>query len=342
MRRFPNILIKIIDKSGMNINQISKVSGISNTYLNKLKKKQINHPGKDKIASILLALNYSITAINKVLASYDYMPLNDHDIPEILEHNKRRKFEGRIVPNFNYIHFELVMAALENIGGTKIIVKRRPSDIFVPMELYMMKEFPTESSREANSFFNHFTQAVVAERKTLFMKNCQKGFGFETYMCRKCLEQSFFRNFGPDIQKSDPRKIELGMQYFANAVSTALKAPEQHKHRVVKKCGYFQFQLQDAYGKMPKVSFSAERRHQFDEQLDDLTLESFLSDDPSVIDIFRNEINSAKNAIETADGIDTPDGFHSYVRSLFALYGIEHGFDSALSALMDYSGLKLY
>ncbi len=342
MRRFPNTLIKIIDKSGLNINQISKMSGISNTYLNKLKKEQINHPGKDKIASILLALNYSITDINNILASYDYMPLNDHDIPEILEHNKRRKFEGRIVPNFNYIHFELVFAALENIGGTKVLVKRRPSDIYFPMELYMMKEFPTESNSEADGFYKKFTHAVVAERKKLFLKNCQKGFGFETYMCRKCLEQSFFRNFGPDIQKSNPRKIELGMQYFANAVSAALKAPQQHKNRVVKKCGYFQFQLQDAYGITPKVSFSAERRHQFDEEVDELTLESFLSDAPGVIDIFLNEIKSSKNAIETSDGLDTPDGFHIYVRSLFSQYGIEHGFDAALSALMDYSELKLY
>ncbi len=342
MRRYPRTLIKIIDKSGLNINQISKMSGISNTYLNKLKKEKINHPGKDKIASILLALNYSITDINNILAGYDYMPLNNHDIPEILKNNNRRKFEGRIVPNFNYIHFELVMAALEKIGGTKIIVKRRPSDIYMPMELYMMKEFPTESSSEANGFYKKFTHDVVVERKNLFLRNCQKGNSFETYMCRKCLEESFFRNFSPDIQASNPRKIELGTQYFANAVSAALKAPEQHKNKVVKKCGYFQFQLQDAYGKTPKVSFSAERRHLFDEELDELTLESFLSDAPGVLDIFLNEINSSINAIETCDGMDTPDGFHIYIKSLFSQYGIEAGFDTALSFLMDDPELKLY
>lgn len=342
MRRFPRTLIKIIDKSGLNVNQISKISGISNTYLNKLKNERINHPGKDKIASILLSLNYSITDINQILAGYDYMPLNNHDIPEILKNNNRRKFEGRIIPNFNYIHFELVMAALENIGGTKIIVKRRPSDIYIPMELYMMKEFPTESSSEADSFYKKFTYDVVAERKKLFMENCQKGNNFETYMCRKCLEESFLRNFGPAVQASNPRKIELGTQYFANAVSASLKAPEQHINKVVKKCGYFQFQLQDAYGKSPKVSFSAERRHMFNEELDELTLESFLSDAPGVLENFFNEINNSKNAIETLDAMDTPAGFHSYVRSLFSEYDLESGFDSALSSLMDHPELRLY
>ena len=41
MRSFPDTITKIIEQSDLNINQISKVSGISNTYLNKLIKKKI-------------------------------------------------------------------------------------------------------------------------------------------------------------------------------------------------------------------------------------------------------------------------------------------------------------
>ena len=127
MRNFPDTLTKVIEKSDLNVNRISQISGISNTYLTKILKGKINHPGKDKIASVLLALNYKITEINLILAEYDYMPLNHHDIPEILKNNRKRKFEGRVVPQFDSIYFELSMAALEAIGGTKIIVKTRPS-----------------------------------------------------------------------------------------------------------------------------------------------------------------------------------------------------------------------
>jgi transcriptional regulator with XRE-family HTH domain len=112
MRKYTETLSGIIESSGLNLNQISKVSGISNAYLTKLIKGNINKPGKDKIASILLALNYSMTDINGVLAEYDYMPLNRHDIPDILDNNRRRKFEGRILPQFDNIYFELLMAAL--------------------------------------------------------------------------------------------------------------------------------------------------------------------------------------------------------------------------------------
>jgi transcriptional regulator with XRE-family HTH domain len=61
MRKYTETLPGIIESSGLNLNQISKVSGISNAYLTKLVKGHINKPGKDKIASILLALNHSVT-----------------------------------------------------------------------------------------------------------------------------------------------------------------------------------------------------------------------------------------------------------------------------------------
>ena len=80
MRKFSETLSSIIESSGLNLNQISKVSGISNAYMTKLVKGNINKPGKDKIASILLALNHSITEINAILAEYEYMPLNHSQI----------------------------------------------------------------------------------------------------------------------------------------------------------------------------------------------------------------------------------------------------------------------
>ena len=252
MRKFSETLSAVIESSGLNLNQISNVSGISNAYLTKLIKGNINKPGKDKIASILLALNHSLTDINAILAEYDYMPLNRHDIPDILDNNRRRKFEGRILPQFDNIYFELLMAALENVGGTKILVKHRPSGIFLPTELYMMKEFPTESDSQAERFYRTFTQDVVAERKALFLENCNRGYRYETYMCKACLEESLARNIGPEAQQADPHKVALHVEFYANAVAATLKAPEQHHHRIVDRCPYFQFQIQDADGEAPK------------------------------------------------------------------------------------------
>ena len=64
MRIFDNSIRTIIEESGLKLNTISKTSGISHTYLTKLINGSINRPGKDKMASIMLALNYCIDEIN--------------------------------------------------------------------------------------------------------------------------------------------------------------------------------------------------------------------------------------------------------------------------------------
>ncbi len=342
MRKFADTLSSIIESSGLKLNQISKVSGISNAYLTKLIKGNINKPGKDKIASILLALNYSLTEINAILAKYDYMPLKRHDIPEILDNNRRRKFEGRILPQFDNIYFELLMAALENIGGTKILVKHRPSGIFLPTELYMMKEFPTETDREADKFFRTFTRDVVAERKALFIENCNRGYRYKTYMCRECLDDSLTRNVGPDAQHADSRKVDLYAKFYANAVAATLKAPDQHVHRIVNRCPYFQFQIQDADGDTPKVSYTAMRRHDYEKACDQFTLESFLSDDTAILELFKNEVAHCRAALDRTGDRHTPHGFHAYVRDQFATFGLVERFDAALAILMESPGFHFH
>ena len=342
MRKFSDTLSTIVESSGLNLNQISKVSGISNAYLTKLIKGNINKPGKDKIASILLGLNYSLADINTILADYDYMPLNRHDIPEILDNNRRRKFEGRILPQFDNIYFELLMAALENLGGTKILVKNRPSGIFLPTELYMLKAFPNVSDREAEPFFHTFMRDVVAERKTLFLKNCRRGQRFETYMCCACLEESLRRNIGPEAQQANPRKVELVAQYYANAVAASLRHPDQHIHRIVNRCTYFQFQIQDADGPSPKVSYTATRPHDYGEAVDDVTLESFLSDDAAIVVLFKKEVAQCSAALDATEDRRPPEGFHAFIRHHFSDYGVVDRFDDALDRLMASSVLRFY
>ena len=334
MRKFSETLSTIIDASGLNLNRISKVSGISNAYLTKLIKGQINKPGKDKIASILLALNYSLTDINAILAEYDYMPLNRYDIPDILDNNRRRKFEGRILPQFDNLYFELLMAALENIGGTKILVKHRPSGIFLPTDLYMMKEFPTETDRETDKFFKTFTREVVSERKALFLANCDRGYRYETYMCRECLDDSLQRNIGPGAQQFNPHKVDLYVQFYANAVAATLKAPKQHLHYIVNRCPYFQFQIQDADGSAPKVSYTALRRHDYEKACDQFTLESFLSDDAAIVALFKNEVAHCQTAVDADAGGHTPEGFHAFIRARFDAVGLADELDAALATLM--------
>ena len=140
MRQFQNNLKRIIQHSGLKLNIISKTSGVSHTYLTKLIQGYINRPGKDKIASTLLALNFPIEKINAVLADYDYRALNRLDIPGILKNNQKRKIEGNTLGLYDHIHIQLLLAAMERLGGTKILVKNAPSVLFMPEALYLSKD----------------------------------------------------------------------------------------------------------------------------------------------------------------------------------------------------------
>ena len=344
MRTYPDTLVTLIKTSGLNINQISKMSGISNTYITKLMRREIKHPGKDKIASILLGLNHKISAINQVLADYDYQPLNRHDIPQLLENNRKRRFEGKVLPHFDSIYFELVLAALEDLGGTKIIVWNRPSAIFLPMDLYMDREFPGSlpGSQGPQDFYRVFTREIVIQRKALFLKNCKAGMEFETYICRECLGLNLEKNIGPIAQAQNMARVEQVAQFYANVISTVLKFPDQHRYGIMDRCPYFQFQVQDAKAPHPKVSFTSVPRHPRETKWEAPHIQGFFSNAPGISDLFMAEVDYCRTSAGQNPDLNTPDGLATHIRNLFKIHGVVSLFDRALDSLMARPGLILH
>jgi hypothetical protein len=161
-------------------------------------------------------------------------------------------------------------------------------------------------------------------------------------MCRACLDESLERNIGPEAQKADPHKVDLYAKFYANAVAASLKAPDQHLHRIVNRCTYFQFQIQDAAGKSPKVSYTAMRRHDFIESCEQLTLESFLSDDAAIVALFNNEVAQCVAVRDQTDGGHPSNDFHSTIQNKFAAFGLDSQFDAALAVLMESPGFHFH
>jgi hypothetical protein len=150
------------------------------------------------------------------------------------------------------------------------------------------------------------------------------------------------RNVGPDAQRADPHKVGLYVRFYANAVAAGLKAPQQHLHWIVSRCPYFQFQLQDAGGKAPKVSYTAMRRHDYDRACDHFTLESFLSDDPAIVGLFNNEVDHCRHALDPDTSRHPAKGFHTFVRDRLNALGLADRFDAALDTLMTASGFRFH
>lgn len=342
MRKFEKLLQKIIDQSGLNLNNISQASGVSNGYLAKLARGKINRPGKDKITSILLVLNYTIGEINEILSSYDYQPLHEDDIPAILRNNRARRIIGGNLPQYDHIYFDLLLVALERIGGNKVMVKDRPSGVFMPHKLYLMKEYPYESTDTAAAFRYNLTKKILVERSQVFMKNIVSGSTTTTYICRDCLGDYLAKHLGPNSGKHSFKHADLVVRYFANALSLALKKPEQHRMYIMERCPYFHFLIQDVDGQTPKVSFPGRKLHQYDNIYDRRMLEGFTTDLPHIVNLFKAEIDLCGGAVAEHMKEGYPRSLYSTFIPLFEEFGMAEKLEEDLGWLMSQEEIIFY
>lgn len=334
MRQFPQTITRIIEQSGLNLNNISQGSGLSNAYLAKLVRGRINRPGKDKIASIMLALNYTISEIDAVLADYDYQPLHAADIPEILHNNRHRKIVGANLPQYDHIYFDLLLVVLERIGGKKVIVKNRPSGVFMPHDFYLAKEYHYEANDSAARFRYQFTSEIVKERRQIFISNCQAGHGSETYICKECLDDYLQRHLNQVAQKENPERTLQVIRYFANALSLSLKQPEKHRIYLMERCPYFHFLMVDADGEHPKVSYPGRKLHVYDNEYDKRMLEGFTADLPHIVAHFRHEVEMCNGAVDAGMVEDFPRSLEKCIYERFERYGLLVALHTELATLM--------
>lgn len=328
MRIFKNIIRQIIKRSGLKLNTISKTSGISHTYLTKLVKDNINRPGKDKIASIMLALNHSIDEINTVLAGYDYQALDDPDIPEILENNRKRKIQGNTLSLYDDIHVKLLLSPMERMGGTKILVKKAPSVLFMPDEFYLGdKPGANPNDPPDKNFHRAFTRALFRERKAIFQQSCDAGARFETFICRHCLEDYV----KTAMAAGKGRQRELVLRFFANAAAAIRSRPGQHRTWIMARCPWFDYMIQGNDRDDPKVFFFGKKSHDYGITNAQISLQGFSSDSLAMIELFRKETDLCRSAIDPLLKENYPDGLIRYFKKLFNPYGCDRKFESFMN-----------
>jgi transcriptional regulator with XRE-family HTH domain len=332
MPQFYNKIREIINQSGLRLNVISKNCGVSHTYLTKLVHDDINRPGKDKIASILLALNYNIKGINDVLAHYDYRPLNAQDIPEILKNNQKRKFEGSTLSLYDHIHMRLMLSPMERIGGDKILVKGTPSVLFMPDVLYLKRDSRLDMDDTALNFHITFNLAIFKERKKIFKECCRAGHHFITYICKKCLEEYLRSNLEGDLKDAETvRHRALVVTFFANAIKAIQLNPQQHQTKIVERCTYFDYMIQGADQQSPKVFFLGRKPHGYENEYQQLNLQGFTSASPSMIALFKKESDLCRRAVVKEFEKDYPDKLFNYLLGLFSEFGLDKELKQAVA-----------
>ena len=338
MRRFPSTIQQLIENSGLNLNRISLSSGISNTYLAKLCRGDINRPGKDKLASVLLTLNYTVSEINEVLSSYDYQPLHGDDIPAILENNRARKIGGGTLPQFDHVYFDLLLVVLEQEGGESLLVKDRPSDVFMPHQLYLTREYPYEYSDGSTEFRQLLTREILKERRMIFLEKCERGTKVTTYICKSCFKDFIASLFA--IETNENRL--LAVQYLANALSLIIKQPENHKIHFMDRCPYFHFIVYGAERNTPKVSYTGRKLHSYSRECDKRMFEGFTSDLPHTVNQFTAELERCDEALDKAMNSSYPHGVVAHCKELCRQYRVEDMLERELTVLLESEKLTLH
>jgi transcriptional regulator with XRE-family HTH domain len=344
LRQFPNKLNDIIAQSGLRLNTISKASGISHTYLSKLTQGNVNRPGKDKIASILLALNYTIGAINRVLAVYDYRRLSTPDIPEILKNNLNRKIEGGFQASYDRIYFDMLLTTMEGLGGKKILVKDTPSAVFKPDALYLQDEYPYsfEKNDEDETFRQALTSALLKQRKDIFLRNCDKGYPFHTYICKRCLQDYLEKHLASPAPSGATGQSDRVVEFFANMIHAVQLHPEQHRTLIVERCTFYHFVVQPAGGKHPRVLFLGRKPHHYNNVYEQQNLEGFTSDSPSTIALFMQEAELCRKAVDRNVARDYPKHLIAYIKGLFRQAGQAKALEKALKAIDKHGAMAFY
>jgi len=236
----------------------------------------------------------------------------------------------------------LQLVALERIGGTRVQVKNRPSGIFLPHKLYLLKEYPYEKDTDAAQFRYRLTASLLKERMQNFLEGLRKGYRLETYICKACFTDYLDRHIDQQAMNEDPDRTELVVHYIANALSLALKRPELHRMYIMERCPYFHFMMQDADSEEPKVSYPGRKMHVYNNQYDKRMLEGFTTDLPPVVQHFRHEIDMCRGAVDQQLVDDYPNRLVEYVCTQFDDYQMGDRLRKSLDHLAQTDAFSFY
>ena len=186
-----NDLKEIISKEqlsnlGITQNELSKITGVSNTYINYIRNGKILSPGREKIIAIGAGLNFSMGRINLILRDYQFKEIFENDFEIFLNIAKSRKITG-FQPFYENINYGLLLYTLDSIPGDKYLINKKPSSTLEPPE-YILYRDKIHSRILGNNLQVELKKLLIFERKKLLKKLLEK-YKVTYIVCRHCFDE---------------------------------------------------------------------------------------------------------------------------------------------------------
>lgn len=243
-------LLQLMKKSGLNRNQVSKISGISNTYLSKIERFENNgakiNIKRKTLINIAVSLNLSILEINELLRDYHHTEVSTSDTPFFLAASETQNVTG-ILPLFSSLALEWFLIGMEKKlsstkGASLVYVLDQPSHTLKSAE-YASYTNHSGNDPTVTSVYKDLVASACLHRRKLITEALERGNLISTYICSDCLEKymrRWERYKGTDIEGI--YRIYL-KQHCETLIEYIQKYPDRYQLKLLKKCLRIKYEM---------------------------------------------------------------------------------------------------
>ncbi|NNG01839.1 MAG: hypothetical protein HKM93_20805 [Desulfobacteraceae bacterium] len=185
---------QVIDKSQMPRNQISSLSGLTNTYIRDLESGSYASVRREKLIFFAVAVSLTLKETDALLSIFDRTPLSEEDIPTFMEVSERRWTTAAMLPLRDGFTLELALLSAERHPGPHRIVSYEPTYC-----LYSEghRRYAERNSVAGHPLYGELVESISRERRRVFKDNLVSH-GATQYLCRECLETYMDRSVGAE------------------------------------------------------------------------------------------------------------------------------------------------
>jgi transcriptional regulator with XRE-family HTH domain len=244
-------LLQLMEKSGLNRNQISKISGISNTFLAKVERtekggEKINIRRKTLI-NIAVSLNLSLEEINSLLIEYGHTEVSTSDTPYFLAASENQTVTG-ILPLFSSLALEWFLIGMEKKlssteGSSLVYALDQPSHTLKSPEHASLLNEMDFSGKKVLPVHKDLVESACIHRRKLITEALEKGNRISTYICSNCFERymrGWERYKGMDIEDKYKMFLREHIQALIKYIETY---PDRYKLKLLKKCPRIRYEM---------------------------------------------------------------------------------------------------
>jgi len=315
MQGYLNEILSQLDNGGMTRNELSILTGLTNSYLVSLGQGSITKVGRDKLIFIGVAFNLSIVEINKLLSEHRFAEISEEDNHIFIEAAKRRKVRG--IQKFQRgMNFDLLIISLERVRGKEVLVSTRPSSRFKPEGTIT---YESKKGKVDNSVYHNLREAFLEERKKI-LEITLENYGFHQLICKKCLK-NYIIHCG-EAADGNPEEADIIRGHFRNLLANL--GQQNFQIDLIKGCPSFEFiiKFSDEADEKDKAYFTGGiKKHSDGYGFDEDGVLGFATDVDKIVKHFKFEYERLKGSIISE--YSNPDRLRDYIEQSFKSIGID-------------------